>query len=218
MEHILLHCKIAWKIWSFLLNWWGFSFCCPKDLTSLFNQWRSLVSGKLQSKFWIIIFFATSWSLWLARNDTIFNDNSFTFADICATIFHRAVSWFKCFYPTITCSGLELVHNVDIVKSWHNPIRFRPNVLWQPPPLNVLKWNTDGSSIGKPGQSGIGGILRSHLGSFMCLFSCPIGIADSNEAELRASLQAIRITSQQTSLLRTALGIIIESDSRISIS
>ena len=72
--------------------------------------------------------------------------------------------------------------------------------------------------MGKPGQSGIGGILRSHLGSLMCLFSCPIGIADSNEAKLRAILQAIRITSQQTTLLHTALGIIIESDSRTAIS
>jgi ribonuclease HI len=52
--------------------------------------------------------------------------------------------------------------------------------------INSLKWNVDGSSIGKLGPSGIGGVLRNHHGHLLGMFSVPVGILDSNIVELRA--------------------------------
>lgn len=46
--------------------------------------------------------------------------------------------------------------------------------IWNPPDDQTLKWNVDGSSKGKPGPAGIGGVLRDHLGivkRYLLLFS-----------------------------------------------
>jgi len=42
--------------------------------------------------------------------------------------------------------------------------------VWQKPKSGCLKWNVDGSALGKPGTAGVGGVLRDHLGRFICAF------------------------------------------------
>lgn len=77
--------------------------------------------------------------------------------------------------------------------------------------INRLKWNVDGSSLGKPGPSGIGGVLRNHHGHVLGMFSVPVGILDSNFAELRAIVKAIDLSASNCHLHHQHL--IIESDS-----
>ena len=82
---------------------------------------------------------------------------------------------------------------------------------WQPPPLGDLKWNVDGSSLGKPGLAGAGGVLRNHAGLVKCLFSIPCGIIDSNLAEVIAIRKALQLSTLNPDLLN--VNITIESDS-----
>jgi len=42
--------------------------------------------------------------------------------------------------------------------------------------------------------AGIGGVLRDCNGKVKCLFSIPIGIKDSNEAEFIAVVKAVELT------------------------
>ena len=74
----------------------------------------------------------------------------------------------------------------------------------------------DGSSLGKPGLSGIGGALRNHQGHLLGIFSLPVGTLDSNIAELRAVVKAIKLSA--TNHLLHHKHIIIESDSANVIS
>ncbi|XP_061958903.1 uncharacterized protein LOC133680094 [Populus nigra] len=74
----------------------------------------------------------------------------------------------------------------------------------------------DGSSLGKPGPSGIGGMLRNHHGHLLDMFSVPVGILDSNIAELRAIVKAIGLSTSNCLLHHQHL--IIESDSANVIS
>ncbi|XVF79224.1 hypothetical protein PTKIN_Ptkin14bG0203400 [Pterospermum kingtungense] len=53
-----------------------------------------------------------------------------------------------------------------------------------------VKFNINGSSLGKPGLSGIGGILRDHDGNELIRFSKNIEEQDSNMAELMAVREA----------------------------
>jgi hypothetical protein len=59
----------------------------------------------------------------------------------------------------------------------------------------ILEWNVDGSSLGKPGPAGIGGVLSDHNRMVLCLFSIPAGVKDSNEAELLAIVKAPELSS-----------------------
>lgn len=72
----------------------------------------------------------------------------------------------------------------------------RPAIDWSPPPPNVLKWNVDGSSKGKPGEAGIGGVLRDGQGVVIAMFSAHVGIKDSNEAEFMASVFPLEMSIQ----------------------
>ncbi|XVF77186.1 hypothetical protein PTKIN_Ptkin14bG0025500 [Pterospermum kingtungense] len=52
--------------------------------------------------------------------------------------------------------------------------------------MGLLMFNVDGSSQGKPGPAGIGGVLRDHMGKELIRFLKSIEIKDSNMAELLA--------------------------------
>ncbi|GMJ08961.1 hypothetical protein HRI_004565300 [Hibiscus trionum] len=76
-----------------------------------------------------------------------------------------------------------------------------------------VKFNIDGSARGKLGPAGCGGVLRDEMGRVLALFSGPLGVLDSNEAELYAILFALE--SFRT-LQWGALPCIVESDSLVA--
>lgn len=59
--------------------------------------------------------------------------------------------------------------------------------------MGVLKFHVDGAASSKLGPAGIGGVLRNHKGELLYMFSKNVGIKDSNEAEILAILEALRI-------------------------
>lgn len=73
---------------------------------------------------------------------------------------------------------------MDCVRLWNHHRNPRPLISWCPHPSNKLKWNGDGSSRGKPGEAGIGGVLRNEFGTIKAKFAASVGIRDSNEAWL----------------------------------
>lgn len=56
-----------------------------------------------------------------------------------------------------------------------------------------LKFNVDGSARGKPGPAGVGGVHRNDQGAVLVLFSKNVGLMESNEAEVVAILEALRV-------------------------
>lgn len=69
----------------------------------------------------------------------------------------------------------------------------KPVLPWAPAPPNRLKWNTDGSAIGKPGPDGIGDVLRDWKGDFICIFSILAAVLGSNLVEILALQQALEL-------------------------
>lgn len=52
-----------------------------------------------------------------------------------------------------------------------------------PSPIGTWKWNVDGLAKGKPGPTGIGGVLRDSGNNIIVKFAASVGIRDSNEVE-----------------------------------
>ena len=106
----------------------------------------------------------------------------------------------------------------DILLNWKawmgcRPSKVRRVVLWSPPSPGVFKFNVDGATRGKQGLAGIGGVLRNSKGEVLFMFSKRVGVCDSNEAEVLASLEALRCFS------RCFQGdLIVESDSSNAIA
>ncbi|XP_057451866.1 uncharacterized protein LOC130743649 [Lotus japonicus] len=83
---------------------------------------------------------------------------------------------------------------------------------WSPPPKGALKFNVDGSALGAPGRSGVGGILRNARRQTLGVFSKALGELWAYEAEVKAILQAL-IFCREHQLQH----ILIESDSTLAV-
>ncbi|XP_021657197.2 uncharacterized protein LOC110647590 [Hevea brasiliensis] len=128
------------------MDWCDLKFCIPNSFASFFIQWKCLSYGKLQSKFWCTLFFAISWSIWLTRNERIFNNKEIPISSLYALILFRVAIWRKASDPNFPFSGNDLLISSSSVRSWTNNGSSKSLVSWNAPPPNDLKWNVDGSS------------------------------------------------------------------------
>ncbi|EEF29695.1 conserved hypothetical protein [Ricinus communis] len=161
------------------------------------------------------MFFACCWSLWLERNKFIFEGSSIAWEKLSELILIRKMHWIEASIPSYPFSVNEIMTSSLPLKRWRSVCSIRPDLQWLPPLANELKWNVYGSIIGKPGIAGIGGVLRNAEGLFIALFSCPIGIKDSNDAEVHAICKAFELTVQNGNLFSS--NICAESDSKIAV-
>ncbi|GAU44712.1 hypothetical protein TSUD_24750 [Trifolium subterraneum] len=94
--------------------------------------------------------------------------------------------------------------NVQI-KNVHNLII--KEVLWQPPILNWVKCNIDGSSLGNPGLSSCGGLFRSCSATFLGAFAYNLCVSNSLVAEINGAMFAIELDVQKDKLANLGLSL-----------
>ncbi|KAF5459726.1 hypothetical protein F2P56_019648 [Juglans regia] len=63
---------------------------------------------------------------------------------------------------------------------------------WSKPAQGRVKLNTDGSSLGNPGESGAGGVIRDMHGTLLLAFAKNLGYGNSTYAELRALVEGVK--------------------------
>lgn len=105
------------------------------------------------------------WFLWKHRNKVCF-DNT-----LLNLVLHKS-----CFNQ-----ALEYFYGVGKIRS-QNP-RVTVPIRWLKPPINWLKLNTDGASIGNLRKVGGDGVIRDSAGRWVKGFSQSIGFATSVMAE-----------------------------------
>ncbi|EEF31060.1 conserved hypothetical protein [Ricinus communis] len=106
----------------------------------------------------------------------------------------------------------ELFLAVDAIKKHKTPSKVKRFVIgWQPSSVGDLKWNVDGSALGKQGPTGVSGVLTDHTGNILCLFSINYGVLDSNVVEVVAIGKALQLSASKPSINFSNL--IIESNS-----
>ncbi|KAF5444598.1 hypothetical protein F2P56_033719 [Juglans regia] len=65
-------------------------------------------------------------------------------------------------------------------------------IAWSKPAQGRVKLNTDGSSLGNPGESGAGGVIRDMHGRLLLAFAKNLGYGNSTYTELRALLEGVK--------------------------
>ena len=74
VDHLFFRCGFVKQFWGWFCNWSNFQL--PADLTfvSLENHGESLRNcKKVQKLYWALVYDAL-WSIWMARNDSIFKN------------------------------------------------------------------------------------------------------------------------------------------------
>src|ERR1044072_5845772 len=63
-------------------------------------------------------------------------------------------------------------------------VKTRVRTIWVPPQLGAVKFNVDGSALGSPGVTGIGGVLRNSRKEIIGFFSFCTGLGFAYEDEV----------------------------------
>ncbi|KAK9285427.1 hypothetical protein L1049_024620 [Liquidambar formosana] len=157
------------------------------------------------------MFFAIILSIWLARNEIIFKGKAFHWVEIAELAIYRMSIWIKGKFEDIPYSVEDFRCNIDSVRNFKGVSGLRKArgvVAWVQPILGWMKFNVDGSSIG--------GVLRDDKGCFRCVFSEPIGVMDSNVAELMAIRKALNLFAD--SIWASSSKLIVASDSVVALA
>ncbi|OMO59952.1 hypothetical protein COLO4_33988 [Corchorus olitorius] len=95
------------------------------------------------------------WSIWIARNDMIFNNKYTSIDQICDLIRIRLGWWLKAKYSNADFAIINFLFIIQEISFCPTANRSIVIVFGTPPPPNHWKINVDGSSLGKPGLAGI---------------------------------------------------------------
>ncbi|KAJ1379763.1 Ribonuclease H-like superfamily [Sesbania bispinosa] len=193
-KHILWECEKVQDVWNSIMGNRLHAF----DHTSSLASWIfHNVSSKKDHWYglpWSLLFGITSWLIWNAHNEVIFQQTSWNPHSIVHRIFTLAREF-------SVCSGMRFVQ-------YHRSSRHvTATVSWSPPHEGWLKWNLDGSVRAQSGAAS-GGVLRDASGIWISGFTRNVGCASVTIAELWAFKDAIHISS-----LRGDSSIWLESDS-----
>ena len=141
-------------------------------------------------------------SIWKERYDIIFLRKESSREQLLALVQLRIANW-ACARKVFADIKID-----SIMHSWGECLKMggfkkKMKVCWCLPPFGVLKFNVDAAAKGKLGLAGIGGVLRNHKGEVIYMFFEHVGIKDSNEVEVLAILEALRIchSSYQQNLI-----------------
>ncbi|KAK8661902.1 hypothetical protein V6N13_091490 [Hibiscus sabdariffa] len=92
-------CRRSWSFmfhfWSNFCRWWKVEWERLEELPSLFDFCFARLFTGIERTLWLIAFAAALWSIWLARNELVFNDKSLPATDILFYSRIRALMWSK---------------------------------------------------------------------------------------------------------------------------
>ena len=215
VDHLLIHCEISWRVWSWWMNIWELQWAAPASLTGVFQSWCPPSSQPFFKKIWWAIFYIIIWSLWKERNQRIFNNTKCSIR-LCELILVRLGWWAKGWGESLPYPIEDIIRNPSCLL-WceqHIPkiCNQSPNAQWAPLEPGYLKWNVDASFNPLLNRSAIGGVLRNSKGEFLCMFSTPLPPMEINNAEVNAIFRAFQISTASPNRIKME-HIMIESDS-----
>ncbi|KAF9604586.1 hypothetical protein IFM89_008030 [Coptis chinensis] len=76
-DHLMLHCSFSKGVWQKILQPVGIDInqaICPHSVVSCLHSWLSPNTTAYRKCIWLLVPYATWWSIWKTRNDAIFNN------------------------------------------------------------------------------------------------------------------------------------------------
>ncbi|KAK2650226.1 hypothetical protein Ddye_017715 [Dipteronia dyeriana] len=165
--------------------------------SSFFSQAMSVSFSDQMRVLWKSTIHDVVWSVWLARNQWIFESKTMYFGSALSFVW-RAVSdanrlEIGCMRNCI--DDLLILHRFDLcgIQARAHVIR---SVIWSPPAPGWTKVNIDGAALSSPGAGGCGGIFHNFRAFVKGCFAVPLDHVFAFEAELLAASIAINFAWQ----------------------
>ncbi|KAK3231552.1 hypothetical protein Dsin_003433 [Dipteronia sinensis] len=216
IDHIFLHCPWSRSLLLNGMSWWGVKGCVNNTVNKWLEGWIGLCPEFKHERAWCSLFFTIVWTIWEYRNQLVFEGKEPIFQQATDLVKFRVVWWFKYLGRGSNDPVDTFLRNLPDLCVEHKKVKVNKIVDWIPPLPDNLKFNVDGSSRGKPGPSGIGGVMRDSNEKVLCLFSFYVGIFDSNVAEIWAIKKAVDLYLSNPNL--HSRDITVVSDSKVAVS
>ncbi|WMV13364.1 hypothetical protein MTR67_006749 [Solanum verrucosum] len=92
VDHILLHCNLATRLWEDIFRWFGFSWIMPRIVKELMLSWKSRARRR-RHKIWSVTPFALTWDIWIERNGRAFEGVEMSLAQLSSSLQSLIFFW-----------------------------------------------------------------------------------------------------------------------------
>ncbi|KAK8526054.1 hypothetical protein V6N12_020535 [Hibiscus sabdariffa] len=193
----------------------GISASWPSNPTLFLEAWTDLSSLSV-SEVWSLLPFVIIWTLWLFRNDIVFNDMSMDWINLKFLIKFRLATWLKAKFDDCPLSIESIMVDPFLAKNHYLKAANISKIgQWISPSVGFAKLNTDCAVLSRGDNRGGGGVLRGSKGEILFQFSesCP-----SDPPSLLELLSIkIRVFKFLESRWSGRLRLIVESDCKLTI-
>jgi len=112
LDHLLVNCPISWIIWQTIAAELGKVIITPANFRNFFEQWLSIKwKNSTMRKIWCATFFAVAWSIWLVRNEIIFQQRSVNVEVLCNLIRWRVSYWTRAWKDDLQYKEEDIARN-----------------------------------------------------------------------------------------------------------
>ena len=94
INHLLIHCDLAFGLWSFVFRIFGIFWVLPGGVLDLFFDWYNGL-GNLHLKVWNMVPPCILWTLWRERNSRIFGNTERSASQLQELFSNTLYDWAK---------------------------------------------------------------------------------------------------------------------------
>ena len=111
MDHLLLHCPVAYSLWVQMLQVFGIQWVMPGSVESLVFCWSNWL-GKFSSDIWNMVPGCLMWVVWMERNRCSFEAIEKSLDQLHALSQSTLFNWARCWGSANCSSTLEFITSV----------------------------------------------------------------------------------------------------------
>ncbi|XP_035545086.1 uncharacterized protein LOC109020946 [Juglans regia] len=186
MNHVLATREFVERIWSWCAIRLGMRNLARINWRRRVDSWHRLARGSTQKGQLLgIIPLVITWRLWWRQCKARMEGTFESIRSVWCSILYW-VSWIALRLKkskALSRRDEEILKNLQLPIKHTVPMAMK-QVSWSRPKNGCFKLNVDGSSVGNPGPSGVGGVIRNDKGEFVCGFAKFTGHNTNNAVEV----------------------------------
>ena len=117
VDHLLLHCLIAYELWSPMLCLFGIHWVMLHRVIKLLASWQVKFSQHHNIAIWRLVLHCLTWCIWWEWNARSFEGCEWPILKIKSFFFHTLLEW-SLVLPTFSCFSLHVLLDYCNFGSW----------------------------------------------------------------------------------------------------
>jgi hypothetical protein len=93
IEYLLLHCKVACNLWSYILTLFGVEWVMPRRMMELLTSWGALFGYGSTKEVWRLDPLCIMWCIWQERNARHFEDVETSMLELWKRLLNKLYIW-----------------------------------------------------------------------------------------------------------------------------